>query len=149
MTKVATPKLRAHMTGINALDPGLTDISDEQLTCMAEGHDWPKLRLNHPVPKNFRSYPNNDGTELWVYTCSICTTDRKRDTLKYGIYDDLAVFSYNYPSWWIHFKADDEMTRARLKRELSKRLHDALQEQRKLAEKQAKAAADKNRTEQA
>jgi len=114
-------------TGIMTLDPGLTDISDEQLACMAEGHDWPKLRLNQVAPKGFRAVRNNDGSFLWVYTCNLCTTTRSRDTLRYGIYDHQAAYSYTYPKWWIHFKADDDMTRARLKRELSKRLHDAIE----------------------
>lgn len=114
---------------ISFLDPGLTHISSEQLTCMAEGHDWPKLRLNRPVPKGFRSILNNDGTALWIYTCELCTTTRSRDTLRYGIYDDQATYSYVYPKWWVHFTADDEMSRARLKRELSKRVYEAIQKQ--------------------
>lgn len=117
MVKLAAPA---------AYDAGLTDVSDEQLTCMAEGHAWPKLRLNRNVPRGIRLYPNADGTYQLVYICETCGTERTRTTLPRGVYDSNQTYSYVYPKSWRHFKAADDMYRGRMKTELSKRTFDML-----------------------
>lgn len=130
MTKPVAAKFKAASTQampipqeVSYLDPGLTRMSDEQAECMSEGHLWPRLRLNKPVPKGFNSFPNDDGTNQWVWVCQSCGTTRSRTTLKYGIYDEGATFSYVYPPSWIHFTLEDEMSRARIKRDRSKRMY--------------------------
>ena len=130
--KFQTPSMGKIPEEVSYLDPGLTRMSDEQLTCMAEGHDWPRLRLNRIVPKGFRSLPNADGTSLWIYTCGICGTTRRRMTLRYGLHDPEASYSYTYPDTWIHYTLEDEISRARLKREVSKRMYEAIQRQSKM-----------------
>jgi hypothetical protein len=113
-------------TSSSAFDAGLTDVGDEQVTCMAEGHAWPKLRLNRRVPHGVRLYPNADGTFQLVYVCEICGTERTRTTLPRGVYDASQAYSYVYPRTWVHFTAGDDMSRGRIKTELSKRMFDTL-----------------------
>lgn len=123
---VRTPTAR-ELEKLFALDPALTDMSDEQLTCMAEGHSFPRLRPNRPVPRGVRWYPNSDGTKHIVYVCPVCSTERTRDTAPWGIFDGDVIYHYNYPKWWIHYKLSDEITRYRLKVELSKRYNALLE----------------------
>jgi hypothetical protein len=107
-------------------DPGLTDMDDRQVTCMTEGHDWPRHRLGRIIPKGIYYYPNADGTKQRVDTCKCCGTKRMRTTLVGGARDRTQQYDYEHPEWWIHFHEADEMTRGRIADEHSWRGRDAI-----------------------
>lgn len=77
----------------------LNEISDEQLACRADRHDFPRLVPGKPPPPNFRARPQRDGSYLLTKTCNSCGKELWALTPG-GVIDGTIEFRARYPRNW-------------------------------------------------
>jgi len=98
----------------------LHSLSDEFASCKGDRHDFPKLRPG-PLPKGVKAAHVRMGVYQLTYTCPDCGTERTKTTLKGGILDSSAVYSYKHPKGYLA-PPGSGLTKADYSRELGKRL---------------------------
>jgi hypothetical protein len=101
-------------------DDHLNALSDEFVSCKGDRHDFPKLRVG-PLPKGVAATPIRQGQYQLTYTCPDCGTERTKTTLKGGILNSSAVYSYKHPVGYLAPKGAG-LVKADYARELGRRV---------------------------
>lgn len=86
--------------GLSSGDKHLNEINDEFLSCKADRHDFPKLKVG-PLPKGVKAEYVKQGVYQLTYTCPDCGTVRTRTTLKGGIVDVGVKYDYKHPKGYL------------------------------------------------
>lgn len=98
----------------------LNALSDEFVSCKGDRHDFPKLRVG-PLPKGVTAKPIRQGQYQLTYICPDCGTERTKTTLKGGILNSSAVYSYKHPDGYLA-PAGAGLTKADYAAELGRRV---------------------------
>jgi len=100
-------------SNVRQLSPGraeqqyLASMDDDQAVCMSQGHSWPKIRPNKPLPKGIEAIPEKNGQFQVRETCSSCKTVRVWTTLPGGAFDMDITYKYIRPEHWVVRHGED------------------------------------------
>jgi hypothetical protein len=74
----------------------LLHLPDKFIPCRGDHHDWPILKPGK-LPRGVRAEPTVDGCYQMIITCRSCGRERMKTTLRGGVYDRSAVYTYRDP----------------------------------------------------
>jgi len=115
----------------------LNALSDDFVSCKGDRHDFPKLRVG-PLPKGVKAVPIRQGQYQLTYTCPDCGTERTKTTLKGGILNSSALYSYKHPPGYLA-PPGAGLVKADYARELGRRTAPYITGQKEVAPKPVRA----------
>lgn len=102
---------------------GPEDLTDAELDCRVERHNFPRLRVGKPIPQAVERRILPDGWLEMVRECPDCgallTTEERKGQVRYR------RITYN-PEKWNHLPRENKITKAEIRAERATRMYDDL-----------------------